>query len=72
MIVLIENQVCPFWRECPYNKSGGCLGGKEDRKWEFTCEYVNQSGVFICDGQERSILDKTGKMKVIMENSYGS
>ena len=72
MIVLLENQACPFWKECPYNKTGSCHGAHENRTWEFTCEYVSQSGVFVLDGHERSVLNKTGKMQVIMEGSYGS
>ena len=67
MIILQENEVCPFVSACPYNKLDGCIGGHYSRNTRFECSYVNNKGVFIQDGIERSNLDQTGNMKIIME-----
>jgi len=67
MIILKENERCPFANNCPYNPTGECLGGYSDRKTTFTCDYVTKDGVFLEGKTVRSIDDLTGSMKILME-----
>lgn len=67
MIILKENEACPYDQSCPYNKEHTCFGGRSDRRNIFTCDYVNQQGQFIADGQQRHPMDQTGRMQVLME-----
>ena len=66
MIILQENEVCPFASQCFYNSTGNCVGSKSNRQNKFTCDYVVNGQ--IIEGQPARLAgDKTGKMKVIME-----
>ena len=67
-IVLKEKEACPHAIKCKYNKDGSCLGASTARENIFTCEFVDAAGNIIEAGYERSSLDQTGKMKVIMES----
>lgn len=72
MLILEARQTCPHQVTCPYNttKYGGnfvCQGMNSERDTSFTCNKVNPNGTFIKDGQMSNPLDKTGKMKIIME-----
>lgn len=66
-IILEANKICPHRTNCPYNEFNNCMGGDQDRMTTFTCEYVTRDGVFLEHGQQRSRLDQTGNMKIIME-----
>ncbi len=65
MLILKENEICPFMDTCPYNE-GICHGAKANRNRVFTCEYV-VDGKFLKGQANRLSEDVTGKMKVIME-----
>ncbi len=65
-LILEANQICPHRTNCPYNDCNTCLGGDQDRLTRFECDYI-ENGVFIEGGVQRSRLDQTGKMKIIME-----
>ena len=65
MIVLKEREVCPFISNCPY--SNDCQGTNPVRKNMFTCEYASSSGI-IESGKSRTMLDQTGKMKILTES----
>ena len=67
MLVLKENEVCPYGTKCKYNEGGSCQGTNPSRITEFKCSYVN-NGVISEDGQVRSSYDQTGNMKPILEN----
>ena len=67
MLILKENEVCHLAYKCPHNDtSKGCYGARAERSYIFTCEFV-KNGRIITDSGFRNPLDKTGKMKVIME-----
>jgi len=66
MLILKENEVCPYTNNCPYNESHNCNGGNPNRNNVFTCEYV-VNGQIITDQPNRLSKDLTGKMKIIME-----
>lgn len=66
MIILQEGKICNFFHKCPYNKNGSCQGSNPHRKTVFSCGYTSEDGTFNL-GKERSDLDKTGNMKIIME-----
>jgi len=66
MIILKENEVCPYANNCPYNKLYDCNGGNSNRTNIFTCEYV-VDGQIIENQPNRLLKDLTGKMKIIME-----
>jgi hypothetical protein len=65
---LNSKEICPFSRTCPHNNGHLliCKGADENRESAFFCDYINKDGDFI-QGEFRSILDQTGKMKVILE-----
>lgn len=74
MLVLQPGEVCPYSLRCPYVKRGitsghpyQCRGMDPNRNYVFTCKFVKENGV-IEDGYMRTPEDKTGKMKIIMEN----
>ena len=64
MLVLKENEVCPYSMNCPYNPGNTCHGARSDRQNTFTCEFV-VNGRVQENGTERNQYDLTGKMKVI-------
>jgi len=68
---LKPNQVCPYKDSCKYHaKMGGvnfCQGANPNRKNEFSCVYVNDSGQFIGEGTARSVHDVTGKMEFLQD-----
>lgn len=64
MLMLEARQVCHLSNVCPY--ANECWGAREGRDTKFTCEFVTEDGS-IEAGRYRNPLDKTGKMKVIME-----
>ena len=67
MLRLEPNQVCPYKNKCPYNVYNECLGAIENsRTILFECDYIT-NGVFVENGQVRTNIDQTGKMKIIME-----
>jgi hypothetical protein len=66
MIILQENQICPHASKCPH--ADGCYGTKNNRNNKFTCEFVDTNGN-VDTGGVRNPLDKTGKMKVILEGA---
>jgi hypothetical protein len=66
MIVLKEHEICQYSVRCPYAQN--CWGTRPERENTFTCEFVNKQGQ-IRENCFRNPLDKTGKMKVIMENA---
>lgn len=66
MLVLEANQICPHRASCPYNTLNECTGADKNRMSAFKCDYV-QNGVFVENCQQRSRLDQTGQMKIIME-----
>ena len=65
MLVLNENQVCPYSTSCQYSRN--CRGTDPNRGCTFRCEFVMDDGS-IKDGQYRSNLDVTGKMEILTEN----
>ena len=66
-MILESGETCQYGRVCPLNtKFGPCYGARSDRQNIFECEYV-VNGQLIADSGFRNPLDKTGKMKVIME-----
>ena len=65
MIVIKEGEVCPYKYKCQY--SDNCFGAVGRRENTFTCGYVTSNGE-ILDGKSRSLLDKTGKMEIIIES----
>jgi hypothetical protein len=67
MMILRENEVCPYGNTCIYNtgKSGPCWGAKSNRNNSFHCEYVVNGR--IMEGGMRLPDDRTGKMQIIME-----
>lgn len=66
MLILEANEICPYSQTCQYNNSHSCFGATSNRGVKFECEYVID-GKIIENQQPRLILDKTGKMRVIME-----
>ena len=66
MIILKENEICPYVNICPYNEYNQCNGVNPNRTGIFTCDYVID-GKIISGQLDRLSEDKTGKMKVIME-----
>lgn len=64
-LILEAGQKCPYSDNCYYNIMNECFGANIDRKTQFVCEYVINGK--IQEGGFRSPLDKTGKMKIIME-----
>lgn len=66
MLFLKEHETCPYSVRCPH--STNCWGTKSDRNCDFTCALVDNQGR-INESGFRNPLDKTGKMKVIMENA---
>jgi len=67
MMILKEAEVCHLGTNCPYNQPyGTCYGVRKDRDGTFECAYVI-NGQIIHDAGTRHPMDKTGKMKVIME-----
>ena len=65
MLILKENEICPFVNICPYNE-GLCHGAVANRGHVFTCEYI-VDGKFLEGQANRLSGDVTGKMQVIME-----
>lgn len=66
MLVLRENEPCPYSTKCPYNQFNTCNGAQSNRLNTFECELVD-NGIFTENGMQRSGFDITGKMKVILE-----
>jgi hypothetical protein len=66
MLVLRENEICPYYNKCPYNNSNECNGARINRPHIFTCEYV-VDGKILENKPSRLPHDLTGKMKIIME-----
>lgn len=66
MLLLEANQSCPHRISCPYNTFNECAGADQDRLVSFQCDYIT-NGVFVENGQERTMLDQNGQMKVILE-----
>jgi len=70
-LYLSENEVCPFGRNCPYNKNSsaynsGCAGFDKNRKTKFICDLVNERGEFEdLKGKLVNSENKTGKMEII-------
>lgn len=64
MMILEIGQVCPYSNKCPLN--GNCYGTRADRQNKFECEYV-KNGKLNTELGYRNPMDKTGRMKVIME-----
>lgn len=64
MLILNENETCPYSFKCPYSKN--CQGTNPSRDNKFTCNYVTNEGIIEL-GKYRNILDKTGKMEIITE-----
>jgi hypothetical protein len=62
MLLLKENEVCPYAARCPYMP---CYGAKANRPNSFKCEFVENGE--IKDGMTRLPGDKTGQMKIILE-----
>ena len=68
MLVLKENEVCPHANNCSYNVDNSCQGANGNRSNKFTCEYASLTEVYAT-GETRNRMDKTGRMKVIMEQN---
>lgn len=69
MMILESGEICPYSHHCPLNNpmiGGSCFGSRGDRKNTFECEYV-VDGKLMAESGYRNPLDKTGRMKVIME-----
>lgn len=66
MMILNEQQVCPYSNTCSYNSMSTCQGANPQRENKFTCEWVKDGKIIEGHGIRLSG-DKTGKMKVIME-----
>ncbi len=62
MILIKENESCPFSASCPYNHQNTCMGVNPNRGGEFSCDLVSSDGVFKENQNIRSPLDSTGKM----------
>jgi hypothetical protein len=64
VMILNENEVCPYSSKCVYNNTGGCYGARSDRNNKYTCSVVDtrESG-----GAFKAPADQTGKMQVIMD-----
>jgi len=69
MLILEAKEKCPHSGRCKYNVGNTCYGARNDRDTTFSCEYVDSSGRITEFGQQRHPMDKTGKMKVIMEGA---
>lgn len=69
-LILDKNEVCKYSKTCKYNSGYGsspfCIGSDPNRNTVFLCDLVDDKGVIIED-KFRSNLDKTGKMKIILE-----
>lgn len=68
---LSPKEACKYGSTCPYNNQTGfnfCIGSNPDRPGPFICDLVSEDGV-IKEGGFRSQYDKTGKMKVILEDT---
>jgi hypothetical protein len=66
-MILESGEVCPYGHRCPLNSQlSPCYGTRPERLNMFECEYV-VNGKLIADSGFRNPLDKTGRMKVIME-----
>lgn len=63
MLILEAGEICPYRNECQH--SATCSGSRKDRKYKFTCNFVDTYGN-ISDGV-RLKDDQTGKMRVILE-----
>ena len=63
MMILKENEPCPYSLKCKYTDD--CEGPNSNRISTFRCEFVT-NGV-IQDDKSRTILDKTGKMQILSE-----
>ncbi len=68
MLIIKENQSCPYSSACPHNPDSNCAGSMLGRDTTFSCTYVDTNGIFNESGKIRNPLDKTGNMKVLMEN----
>ena len=66
MLILQESEICPYRFRCPHNDQNQCFGAEPKRTVNFTCIFVSGNG-HIDEKQYRNPLDKTGKMKIIME-----
>lgn len=71
MLTLKPFEACPHSNICPYNtfstiSNVGCNGADSSRGIEFSCDLINSDKTFI-EGKFRSSMDKTGKMKIILE-----
>lgn len=64
MLHIKAGQTCPHG-SCPHSE--GCWGMKVGRTTDFSCDFVKDDGS-IKENVFRNPLDKTGKMKVIMED----
>jgi len=68
MLILKEGSTCPYASRCPYISEGlnlSCQGTNPNRKGEFVCMYVDETGTFVQDGNYRTGLDVTGSMKIL-------
>ncbi len=66
MLVLKEQEICPYASQCPYNTDvNPCFGARTNRPNKFFCEFVINGK--IKEGGTRLPQDKTGRMKVLME-----
>lgn len=67
-LTLLPNQICPYSKNCPYTNTinSYCNGSDPKRDTVFTCEFINEQGVFL-ENKFRSSKDITGKMKVLHE-----
>ena len=66
MLTLNEYEACPHSFRCPYNKNHTCNGATGTRDTKFYCEYY-RNGHFVEGGSQRLVEDKTGRMKILME-----
>ena len=66
-MILEAGETCVYGHVCPFNTPySPCYGTRSDRDNKFECEYVI-NGKIITDCGCRNPLDRTGKMRVIME-----
>ena len=73
MLILKENEVCPYKDICKYNVENingmFCNGAQENRKCKFVCEYVDNNGNILENNAIRNGNDLNGKMNIILENN---
>jgi len=69
MLVLEKGQICPHAHRCKHNFSSSCWGARPNRDNEFVCSFYENGK--ILDKKLFNPLDKTGKMRVLLEKDNG-